>query len=219
MVIKDGISQEQAEFKVGREYKDLRDLDPEDDDYKDSLRALGFASQDSKKYLKEAQDKDRMPSPGSSKMNQKSEEIKAQQNEWKQNWSENIPKEITKASSLDVNGTNYDLSDEDKKSIESTLKSRIVEGFDLAYTGKYFDESSRTWDVQKMIADEAWKNSGIRGRILSKLAGNKVAEGSRKAVSTVKNTDFTTKGKPSTSETVTQKESDAWDKVASGLGL
>jgi hypothetical protein len=220
MSIKDGISIDEAKFKVGREYRELRDLDPEDEDYIDSKKALGFASKEAKGFLVENQKNDRLPKPGSAKDTSSREKGEADKATWRTNWSAGIPDEISKASTLDVNGTDYTLSPEDKKDIEVTLKARIVEGLDTTYTGRYFDRDSRTWDVQKMIADEAWKDEGIRGRMLSKVAGNSRAAGSREVAENVKNTDFTTKGKPSSGESsITQKESDAWDKVASGLGL
>ena len=173
MVIKEGVSTEEAAFMVNRKFKDLKDLDEDDEDWKASKMESKFGAQKAKKFLKENQDKDRLPNPGSAKNDQNKIDVETRQKEWKDGWTEKIPEEISKAGALDINGTNYDLSEEDKKSIASTLSSRIVEGLDLNYTKKYYDKTSNTWDVQKMIADEAWKNEGIRGRILNKLAGNK----------------------------------------------
>ena len=192
-LINEGYSPEEADLEIEVRYENLTDYEEGDREYDRAVKKLTLDANKTRKTLKEYQQQNRLPESKERQEQQEAQQKREQEiQRWRDDWSQKIPKNVSEYNKLEIkNGEDviaYDMSEQDKTFIQNELHRKIVEGVDLNYTAKYFDEQNRSWDVNQMIQDEAWGNSDIRGRLLAKALNEVGASKADEAISRVKNT-------------------------------
>lgn len=193
--INEGIDQELVRKKVERKFRELSNYDPDEEEYKDILDDIQYEAAKAKINLKKIQQENKLPESAAA-VNQgpTQEQVQAQYeqqlNDWKKRISSEVKTGVDGYSEVTLgegdNSVTYELSAQDKKSVEKWLKSEVIDKGNLGYTQRYFD--GKGWDTAKMVEDAIWMNSDIRGRAIEKLINTSAANGGEKVVNTIKNT-------------------------------
>lgn len=194
-LLSEGMTPEEAQLEWDYKYGDMSEYDPDEREYKKLEQKMKLEANRFKRELKKAQQENRLPnSDYAQKQQEERARVEQAQKQWKDNWTQTIPNEIGKIDGLSLrDDITYQLSESDKASLQSELKKKVIDEMDFNFTGKYFDEKKRTWDVSSMIEDVAWGSKSIRGKLLEKLATETKSEGSDDILKVTKNAQTETK--------------------------